>query len=97
MRQRSHRPERTCLGCGERDLKASMARVGFTEDRLVHDPEGRLPGRGGYLHPRAGCLDAFVRRKVKRFRSFGREVKRAERSTIAQTLSSWLDSRANDA
>jgi uncharacterized protein len=34
------------------------------EDRVLPDPQGRLPGRGASLHPDPGCFDLAERRRV---------------------------------
>ncbi len=57
-----HPALRTCLGCKERDYKDRLARVAFSEEALVLDRKGVLPGRGGYLHLREACLREFTRR-----------------------------------
>jgi len=39
-----------------------LLRVVLSEDRLVPDPEARLPGRGAYLCPRPECMRAAMRK-----------------------------------
>ncbi|HEX2424594.1 MAG TPA: YlxR family protein [Actinomycetota bacterium] len=56
-------PVRTCVGCRRRAEKAALLRVVLGPDGLfAADPTGRAPGRGAYVHPEAGCIDAAVRR-----------------------------------
>lgn len=65
-------PVRTCVGCRGRDHQDSLVR--FVADRssqgdgsqvvLTADPGRSLPGRGAWLHPRAGCAELAVRRKA---------------------------------
>jgi predicted RNA-binding protein YlxR (DUF448 family) len=45
--------------------------VAVAGDRVVADPEGRLPGRGAYV-----CDAACARRAIER-RAFGRAFRRA--------------------
>jgi uncharacterized protein len=56
-------PVRTCVGCAERELQATLVRVVVSDGRLVPDRARRAPGRGAYLHPRAECWAAFARRR----------------------------------
>jgi len=57
-----HRPQRTCLGCGVRDDQKSLIRIIIGADgELITDSRGY--GRGGYLHHRYDCWQAFLRRK----------------------------------
>ncbi|MGH3329493.1 MAG: YlxR family protein [Streptomycetales bacterium] len=57
-------PERTCVGCRSRATKADLLRVVVVEGVCIPDPPGRLPGRGAYVHPTAGCLDLAERRRA---------------------------------
>jgi predicted RNA-binding protein YlxR (DUF448 family) len=60
-----HIAKRTCLGCRQVVEKAALVRVVRGEDGLlVVDALGRAPGRGAYLHPRPGCVDAAIRSKA---------------------------------
>jgi predicted RNA-binding protein YlxR (DUF448 family) len=57
-----NRPQRTCLGCAGRDDQKSLIRIIIGEGgNLAVDPRGS--GRGGYLHRRHDCWQAFLRRK----------------------------------
>jgi uncharacterized protein len=56
-------PERTCVGCRLAAPKSDLLRMARAPDGgIVIDPTGRAPGRGAYLHPDAGCVDAGFRR-----------------------------------
>jgi predicted RNA-binding protein YlxR (DUF448 family) len=57
-------PIRTCVGCRRRVARTELLRAVVVEDRVVPDPQGRLPGRGASLHPDPGCLDLAERRRV---------------------------------
>ncbi len=67
-----------------------MVRLAIANGNIVIDFERRVPGRGGYLHPRAQCLERFVTSKAKEFRSLRRRIDRAERARIVDALNSRL-------
>ncbi|PZF80236.1 YlxR family protein [Jiangella anatolica] len=79
---------RTCVGCRSRVVKSELLRVvaggAGAERALVPDHDGRLPGRGAYLHPNLGCLDQAERR-----RAFSRAL-RAEGPLDDLELRRWL-------
>ncbi|MEI7647415.1 MAG: YlxR family protein [Actinomycetes bacterium] len=57
---------RTCLGCRERSDRNTLLRLvvsGTTDsmDRVIPDPAGHNPGRGGWIHPT--CLDQAIQRR----------------------------------
>ena len=55
---------RTCVGCRERTTKATLLRVVSDGDRLVPDPDGRLPGRGASVHLDPRCVDLAEKRRA---------------------------------
>ncbi len=57
-------PVRTCVGCRTRTTKVDLLRVVVDGDEFVADPQGRLTGRGAYLHPIRECFELAVRRKA---------------------------------
>ena len=60
-----HVPQRTCVGCRRKADRSRLLRVVAAGDgTLVPDPRTRLPGRGAWVHPDAGCLDQAVRRRA---------------------------------
>ncbi|MDO5066827.1 MAG: YlxR family protein [Propionibacteriaceae bacterium] len=61
-------PQRTCIGCRQRDDQSALVRIVRIGDELVDATRPRLEGRGAYLHGR--CLDLAVKRQALR-RSFG--------------------------
>ncbi|MDQ2740450.1 MAG: YlxR family protein [Actinomycetota bacterium] len=63
-------PIRTCVGCRDRASAVILLRVVAVAGVLTPDPRRCLPGRGAWLHPRVGCLDAAERR-----RAFGRALR----------------------
>lgn len=56
-------PQRSCLGCRAKKEKHGLVRLVALNGRLVVDAEKTLPGRGVYLCPRRGCIDAAYKRK----------------------------------
>ncbi len=63
-----HRPARTCVACREETGKAQLIRfVRLPGGRVEVDRDGRLSGRGAYVHARNECLEtARKRRAVER-------------------------------
>ncbi len=62
-------PIRMCVACRRRRPKQELVRLVRTVQRpdgpacdTIVDRRGRLPGRGAYVCPEAGCLDASTRR-----------------------------------
>jgi uncharacterized protein len=84
MVNKTHRPQRTCLGCGVRDDKDKLIRLAVTgRDQLAVEPRH---GRGGYLHRDRQCQNAFVGRKGH-YRAFHKEVSRAAKAKLIEDLS----------
>jgi predicted RNA-binding protein YlxR (DUF448 family) len=58
---------RTCTGCRAVVPQRELVRVAFDGPRLVVDRARRLPGRGAYVHPAAGCVTvAGLSRSLKK-------------------------------
>ncbi|MGE5225812.1 MAG: RNase P modulator RnpM [Planctomycetaceae bacterium] len=56
-------PERTCVGCRTAAPKGALVRVVRTPGGTVAlDPAGSAPGRGAYVHRRAACVEAALRK-----------------------------------
>jgi predicted RNA-binding protein YlxR (DUF448 family) len=56
-------PVRTCVGCRRTGAKRELLRVVRAPDGSVAvDPTGKAPGRGAYVHPDPGCVDAATAR-----------------------------------
>jgi predicted RNA-binding protein YlxR (DUF448 family) len=51
-----------CVGCREAAEKAALVRLALVDGVVVTDRTGHLPGRGVYVHRRAGCLSAALDR-----------------------------------
>ena len=86
MSRRGHVPMRTCLGCGDVEPQRGLIRIARDgTGTLSVDPQGRLGGRGGYLHPRPECWTRFARRKGS-VRSFRAAVDRPARAAVVDQL-----------
>jgi uncharacterized protein len=75
---------RTCLGCRQRAPRNSLLRIVARDGAARVDSAARLPGRGAWVHPTPGCVDAAVRRTA---------LGRALRTAITDTsdLHEWTD------
>ena len=61
MTHRGHVPRRTCAGCRDVVPKADLVRIVRSPSGAIElDPLGRAPGRGGYVHARAACIEAAL-------------------------------------
>jgi uncharacterized protein len=76
--------------------RTELLRAVVVEDRVVPDPQGRLPGRGASLHPDLGCLDLAERRRVfpRAFRLQGPLDTTALRAYVEQQTQHGKDSTA---
>ncbi|WP_309710535.1 YlxR family protein [Pseudolysinimonas sp.] len=80
---------RTCLGCRQRAPRSSLLRIVARDGRATVDAAARLPGRGAWVHPDPGCIDAAVKRKA-----FGRALRTAittESLPDMSDLQKWTD------
>ncbi|MGO9606777.1 MAG: YlxR family protein [Candidatus Binataceae bacterium] len=85
---------RTCVGCMKQDRKDAMVRIAVVDGKVVPDFEGRMVGRGGYLHFDDGCLERFAKSKVKEFKSLKVRIERDQRTSIIQAIRARLDRKA---
>jgi len=61
LSHREREPGRTCLGCRLQRPRAELIRIVRGPDGAgCFDLEGRLPGRGAWVCPSPGCLDAIA-------------------------------------
>jgi len=74
----------------KRDEKGAMVRIAVREGKVVPDLQAGLAGRGGYLHRRPECLEAFVGSKAREFRSLRRRIDRDERRELVRNLEQRL-------
>ena len=80
-----HRPQRTCLGCADKDNQQNLIRIIIEPNgELISDPRGY--GRGGYLHQRHDCWKAFLRRK-NTHRAFRVNLSKEAKQKLIQILS----------
>ena len=92
-RAKPHAALRTCVGCGESDLRAHMLRLVAdpSGERIVVDWKGALPGRGASLHPRFPCVQrACTRGRIERALRLGARPSVEGQSLDAQALSASL-------
>jgi len=62
-KDRSGRPQRTCVQCGAGGEKGRFLRIaGRVGSEWTPDPEGTLPGRGIYLCRSGDCIERFAAR-----------------------------------
>ncbi|MGI8417598.1 MAG: YlxR family protein [Nakamurella sp.] len=91
---------RTCVGCRDKGRPDVLLRVvvypaGDTEGTasdvvlVVPDPKRRKPGRGAWIHPDSGCLQAALRR-----RAFGRALRVRTNTIDTQQVQSYLSDQA---
>jgi predicted RNA-binding protein YlxR (DUF448 family) len=83
------------MACRQADSKDALVRVAARPEGVMLDLEGKLGGRGGYLHPRPECLERFIKAKVSRFNSLGRSLDRAERVNLVNVLAERLAPNAD--
>ncbi len=56
QKQKKHIPQRTCVGCRSVQEKRSLIRIVRSSTEGVQvDPNGKMPGRGAYLHDSPEC------------------------------------------
>jgi predicted RNA-binding protein YlxR (DUF448 family) len=77
-----------------RDNKERMLRIVVSGDTLTLDEEGRMPGRGAYLHHRDGCITDFVHNRVRELRSLKRRLDLDQRRKLAELIHARLDRNA---
>ena len=91
-------PVRTCIGCRARERSTELLRVVAVDGVVIPDRRRRLPGRGAWLHPDLGCLDAAERR-----RAFGRALRvpkivaeHLDTTEVRTLLQSWESAGSSD-
>lgn len=87
-------PQRSCIGCRTVRAKPELVRIVHTpDDRYVLDPAGKVPGRGAYVCPTAGCLETALKRKGFD-RAFRGSVPKEAAAELAEGLKEYLRIRA---
>jgi predicted RNA-binding protein YlxR (DUF448 family) len=56
-----HIPQRTCVGCREVLSKRELLRIVRTSEGVMHDPTGKMDGRGAYLHDKKSCWEQALK------------------------------------
>ena len=86
-------PFRLCIGCGSRDRQSNLIRFTVGPDGLLTVGAGN--GRGGYLHRRRQCVQAFATARTGMVRSLGRVLSREARkqyaTLIEQKVIQWAE------
>lgn len=85
-------PIRLCIGCGSRDEQSRLIRLALGPDGTLILGMGN--GRGGYLHRRQQCLQAFAAARTGRVRSLGVVLSREARkqyATLIQQMTQWAE------
>ena len=54
-RRTKHKPQRTCVGCRSVQEKRTLIRIVRSPEGVQIDLQGKLAGRGAYLHDRRSC------------------------------------------
>lgn len=60
-RIKKHIPQRTCVGCRQVLEKRALIRIVRTPEGVIVDLEGKMNGRGAYLHDRRSCWKIGLR------------------------------------
>lgn len=86
MKESTHVPIRTCMGCGATAPQRDLLRIVRTPaGELRLDDARRAGGRGGYLHRRSDCWARFAKRKGA-LRSLRAAVDRLARAALIAEL-----------
>jgi predicted RNA-binding protein YlxR (DUF448 family) len=54
-------PSRRCIACRQSIGKAQLVRFSYVDGGIQYDSDGRLGGRGAYLHPHLLCVQKAAR------------------------------------
>jgi predicted RNA-binding protein YlxR (DUF448 family) len=75
----------------QQDQKTAMVRLAVDSGIVTPDFESKASGRGGYLHPRAECLNRFAVSKAREFRSLRMKIDKQQRGRIVELIRQRLD------
>ena len=85
-RKVKHVPQRTCVGCRQVLPKRQLTRVVRTPEGVVIDPNGKLPGRGAYVHDqKSGWVKALKGSQANALRTTIQEQVLAALRTYLET------------
>ena len=65
-RRGKHVPQRTCVGCRTVQAKRSLTRIVRTPEGVFVDVQGKMPGRGAYLHDLQACWEKGLKSSLAR-------------------------------
>lgn len=85
MPKQGHVPQRTCLGCGQRDAQRKLIRLTARSDGQLEVELKSKAGRSGYLHGMAPCWQEFLRKK-SHYRAFHMELSKNAKEALIRAL-----------
>ncbi|HWS24259.1 MAG TPA: YlxR family protein [Anaerolineales bacterium] len=87
-------PQRTCVGCRKVDPKKSLIRVVRTPEGVFVDPNGKLNGRGAYIHEQRSCWQAALKDSLAR--ALKTTLTEEDRARLEAKLQTLPDDTATD-
>lgn len=91
-----HIPQRTCVGCREVNAKRKLIRIVRTPDGVRIDPDGKMPGRGAYLHNNPHCWQLALDQRLAR--ALKTEITSEEKAVLkdfSRTLSPDIEKQSS--
>lgn len=64
-RGKKHKPQRTCVGCRSVQEKRTLIRIVRSREGVQIDLQGKLAGRGAYLHDRPSCWERGLKGRLE--------------------------------
>ena len=90
----AHAPQRTCVACRESGEKRGLTRLVRSADgSVLHDPTGRLPGRGAYVCNQPACWERALGKGDALARALRATITSADRATLLTHAPATPDSR----
>ena len=93
MNRLSDTPQRTCVGCGERDAPGEMLRFGQDGAGGLAIVAAPISGRTAYLHRTLECRAGLVKRRTVN-RSLRTGVAAVQKSRFVRDLEATLENGA---
>lgn len=84
-RRKKHVPQRTCVGCHSVQEKRSLIRIVRTPEGVYVDADGKLSGRGAYLHDQAACWEKALQKGILA-KALRTELKNEDVKRLTDTL-----------